>query len=149
MCLLPQVLLTLTLTLVLAVALALALALARSLALTLTLTLTLTRTSRGKAHRACLRLPTCVSMCSTPRSMRTGRQWRPVKEWNVVNKRDGEVNADKEGGGEVFAVAHLLDIRWRTANKVGKSPLSLPLPLLPLPLPLTLTLTLSRPWRSR
>ena len=118
MCLLPQVLLTLTLTLVLAVALALALALARSLALTLTLT----RTSRGKAHRACLRLPTCVSMCSTPRSMRTGRQWRPVKEWNVVNKRDGEANADKEGGGEVFAVAHLLDIRWRAANKVGKTP---------------------------
>ena len=40
----------------------------------------------------------------------------------MVNKRDGEANADKEGGGEVFAVAHLLDIRWRAANKVGKTP---------------------------
>ena len=35
---------------------------------------------------------------STPRSMRTGRQWRPVKVWDKVNKRDGEVDQSKLGG---------------------------------------------------
>ena len=39
----------------------------------------------------------------------------------MVNKRDGEVNSDKKGGGDVFAVAQLLEMRWRAGSKVGST----------------------------
>ena len=35
--------------------------------------------TRGKVHRACLRLPTCLSMCSLPRDQRQGKQWLSYK----------------------------------------------------------------------
>ena len=39
----------------------------------------------------------------------------------MVNKRDGEVNSDQKGGGDVFAVAQLLEMRWRAGSKVGST----------------------------
>ena len=39
----------------------------------------------------------------------------------MVNKRDGEVNSDKKGGGDVFAVGQLLEMRWCAGSKFGGS----------------------------
>ena len=39
----------------------------------------------------------------------------------MVNKRDGEVNSDKKGGGDVFAVGQLLEMRWCAGSKFGST----------------------------
>ena len=75
--------------------------------------------SKGKAHRACLRLPTCVSICATPVSQRHGRQWLDGIIGGVGERRPGSAKRERDAKPEkesVFIVDRLLDQRWVDTN---------------------------------